>query len=123
MTVTEWTFKLPLVKPLSLNDRQNYWVRSAAVKQLRDDVHRLCQAHKVPKCERISVHLLWHPGPLVRRRDPLNLVATLKAVEDGVVQAGVVPDDTPQYVKSVMPEIGEKVVAVGELWVTIESLE
>lgn len=121
--MSEWTFKLPMVKPLSLNDRQNHFAKAAAVKQIRDDVHVLCRAHKVPKCQKISVHLMWFPGPLVRRRDPLNLVATLKAVEDGVVQAGVVPDDTPQYVKSVMPEIGEKPVSVGELWVTIESLE
>lgn len=120
--MNEWTFQLPMVKPLSLNDRMNYWVRAQAVKQVRDDVHILCRAHKVPKCEKVSVHLVWFPGPLVRRRDPLNLVATLKAVEDGVVQAGVVPDDTPQYVKSVMPEIGEKSVRVSELWVTIERL-
>lgn len=120
--MTEWTFKLPMQKPLSLNDRMHWRVRAEAVKQVRDDVHILCRAAKVPKCEKISVHLMWFPGPLIRRRDPLNLVATLKAVEDGVVQAGVVPDDTPQYVKSVMPEIGEKAVPIGELWVTIERL-
>ena len=122
LSVNEWTFKLPMVKPLSLNDRMNYYAKAKAIKQVRDDVHVLCQATKVPKCERISVHLTWYPGPLVRRRDPLNLVATLKAVEDGVVQAKIVPDDTPQYVVSVMPTIGDKPVKVGELWVTIERL-
>jgi crossover junction endodeoxyribonuclease RusA len=40
-----------------------------------------------------------------RRRDPLNLVASLKACEDGIVDAGVIPDDTPVYIESQMPLI------------------
>ncbi len=118
----EWTFRLPLEKPLSLNDRDHWAPKARAVKEVRDMVHVLCRSKKVPKCEKISVLLTWHPAPLVRRRDPLNLVATLKAIEDGVVQAGVVPDDTPEYVLSVMPVIAESRAPRGELWVTIERL-
>ena len=40
-----------------------------------------------------------------RRRDPLNLVATLKAVEDGIVDAGIIPDDTPEFSVPTMPVI------------------
>lgn len=118
-----WTFRLPLEKPLSLNDRMHWAVKAKLVKQVRDDVHLLCRSKRVPKCERISVLLTWHPAPLVRRRDPLNLVATLKAVEDGVVQAGVVPDDTPEYVLSIMPVIAEAKPPSGQLWVTIQRLD
>lgn len=122
MSDDEWTFRLPLEKPLSMNDRGHWAPKAKVTKQIRDDVHALCKFKRVPKCQKISVLLTWHPAPLVRRRDPLNLVATLKAVEDGVVQAKVVPDDTPEYVLSVMPEIAESRAPRGELWVTIKRL-
>jgi crossover junction endodeoxyribonuclease RusA len=41
-----------------------------------------------------------------RRRDPHNYVGTnVKAVVDGLVQAGVVPDDTPEWVTVLEPVI------------------
>jgi len=46
------------------------------------------------------------------RRDPMNYVGTcLKAVIDGLVDAGCWPDDTPDYVTITQPllEIGEDV--------------
>ena len=38
-------------------------------------------------------------------RDDENLVATLKPACDGLVDAGVVVDDTPQYMAKEMPVI------------------
>lgn len=40
-----------------------------------------------------------------RRRDPSNLMPTQKAVVDGLVDAGVVPDDCPPFVTEWMPTI------------------
>lgn len=40
-----------------------------------------------------------------RRRDADNLVPTLKALCDGLVDAGLVPDDTPNYMHKHMPVI------------------
>ena len=40
-----------------------------------------------------------------RRRDPSNLIATQKPILDGLVDAGLVPDDTPEYVNELMPKI------------------
>lgn len=40
-----------------------------------------------------------------RRRDTDNLMYSLKAVYDGIVDAGVVIDDTPKYMKREEPEI------------------
>lgn len=117
-----WTFQLPIEKPMSMNDRLHWAEKGRQTKEIRDAVHMLCRSKRVPKCQKISVHLVWFPGPLIRRRDPLNLVATLKAVEDGVVQAGVVPDDTPEFVTSVMPRIGVSPVPKGQIYVTIERL-
>ena len=41
-----------------------------------------------------------------RRRDADNLVPTLKALCDGLVDAGLVPDDTPNYMHKHKPEVG-----------------
>jgi Holliday junction resolvase RusA-like endonuclease len=40
-----------------------------------------------------------------RGRDIDNLIASLKSTYDGLVDAGVVPDDTPGYMVRTMPEI------------------
>lgn len=39
------------------------------------------------------------------RRDPHNYVATVKPIVDGLVKAGVWPDDTPEYVRTVEPSL------------------
>lgn len=115
-----WSYELPLVEPLSLNDRTGRFVRASDVKNLRHAVKMLTIAERIPRygnpgsCTRIAVTLIWEPQDLDSagrktrpRRDPLNLVATLKAVQDGIVDAGVVPDDTVMYVDSPMPLIDE----------------
>ena len=40
-----------------------------------------------------------------RKRDEDNVVPTLKALCDGLVDAGVVADDTPRYMVKHMPKI------------------
>lgn len=96
--------QLPFTAPLSLNDRMHHWTRARLTKEWRDAAHVLARAAKIPPCERVRVTLIYTPRDR-RRRDPLNLVLSLKACEDGIVDAGVVPDDTPQYVESQMPLI------------------
>jgi hypothetical protein len=54
-------------------------------------------------------------------RDPINLVPTLKVCEDALKDCGVVTDDNPLYVKSLMPEIREKMDKRGFLWFVIEE--
>ena len=55
--------------------------------------------------ERIDAGLTWFVADK-RRRDPDNLVVPMfKALVDGVVDAGVIPDDTSLFVKRHMPEI------------------
>lgn len=40
-----------------------------------------------------------------RRRDPINLAATLKPCEDGLVDVDVLPDDTPTWLQPTPPVI------------------
>jgi len=41
-----------------------------------------------------------------RRRDTDNAIASLKAVYDGIVDSGLVRDDTPEYMKREEPKFG-----------------
>lgn len=101
-----WVLTLPLTRPLSMNDREHWQIKRRRVAALRQAVATLARAAPIPPLERIAVELHYAP-PDRRRRDPLNLVATLKPSEDGIVDAGVVPDDVPEYVEPTMPMLDE----------------
>jgi crossover junction endodeoxyribonuclease RusA len=121
---TTWTLELPFETPLSLNDRAPWPVRQKQVRAWRDAAHRLARAHRIPPCERVRIQLCYVPRD-DRRRDPLNLVASLKAVEDGIVDAGVIPDDNSAHHESVMPVItakGPPRPGRNRLWVTVTRL-
>lgn len=91
-----------LTRPLTLNDRAHYMVRAAAVRRLRHEAAVQAKAAGIPALEKIQIEVHYVPRDK-RRRDPLNLVATLKALEDGIVDAGVIPDDTPDHSVPTMP--------------------
>jgi hypothetical protein len=116
--------ELPQTKPMTLNDRDHWRVKATKTAEYVETTIVLARQARIPALGRIQVLLAY--GPKDRRtRDPLNLVQTLKAVEDGLVRAGVVPDDNPLYVESVMPVILEPGVANGangRLWVAISEL-
>ena len=123
MTAGEWWLTLPLSTPLSLNHRMHHQVRAKRTREVREMALLLARAAKIPHCERVRVTLVYTPKDS-RVRDPLNLVATLKACEDGLVDAGVVDDDNPRYVESVMPliDVAEPKLVGGRLALLVERM-
>ena len=108
---TIFPLTLPYTKPpLSLNDRgQTPGARardSATAAQIKSDVARLARAARIGRHEAIHVRLNYRPKDR-RRRDADNLVATLKPCLDGLVAAGVIPDDTPAHLDWSAPRIHE----------------
>ena len=98
------TFTFPWPSPpLHLNQRWNHWGTKAKVtREVRSLMH--AKARNIPPLERIDVHLVW----VVRtkhRRDGINSTPTLKALVDGLVDAEVIEDDTPEYLSDHIPEI------------------
>jgi crossover junction endodeoxyribonuclease RusA len=127
MTGRSWRIDLPLTAPLSLNAREHHMVKARRVAQVRAVAKVLTRAAHVPPLERVAIELHYVPRDS-RRRDRLNLVATLKPVEDGIVDAGVIPDDTDQWSEPTMPIIDPPVSvlprnATGRLYVVIHELE
>lgn len=104
MSATTWRIDLPITRPLSLNDRAHWRKRAEDVRTVRWLACAAARRSQVPALRKVCIELHYVPRDK-RRRDPLNLVATLKAVEDGIVDAGVIPDDTPDYSVPTMPVI------------------
>lgn len=99
----EWRLWLGLADPpLSLNDRHKHWShRDRWARKLRAIVKRECEALDVPALDRPIVEL--HLIPRRIGRDADNIVATAKPCVDGLVDAGVIRDDRPDYVDHRMP--------------------
>lgn len=98
MSGRRWELKLPhTAPPLSLNHRR-HWSNDHRIRvQLMADVHWLLKGAKVPALDYAAIWLEWTPA-LPRRRDTDNLEPTRKAVIDAIVRAGLLPDDTREFV-------------------------
>lgn len=99
-----WTLTIDGFEPLSLNDRTHRMARAQLTAEWVGEVVTLVKAERIPRLQRIHVRLEAHP-PIRRRRDRDNLAATLKPCIDGLVRAGVVPDDTPDRVVAELPTV------------------
>jgi hypothetical protein len=94
-----WVIPLgPLDKILTANHGNRHWTyRSGLTKTWRDGAQTICKALKIPPMQHAVIHISWNP-PDNRRRDSANCYPTAKAVVDGVVAAGVLPDDDWRHV-------------------------
>ncbi|MFC9768634.1 hypothetical protein [Rhodococcus jostii] len=116
------TIELPwATPPMSMNDRM-HWARKAGItKGIRDTTHVLVQ--HLPKSGHITIGLHYRPRD-DRRRDVDNLMPVLKACADGVVDAGLVADDTPEFMTKHMPVIHPAVKGEpGRMWLEITGTE
>lgn len=113
----ERTIRFPPPGPLlSLNDRQHWAAKACLVSEWRRTAFFEAVAQlrhgglSLPPCT-VSVTL---PVKGRRRRDPHNLHPTVKAVIDGLVDAGCWPDDTPEWVTTTEPllEVNGRLVVV-----------
>lgn len=123
MTGITWTYALDLgysKPPLSMNDRKHHMARARITREIRTKTAFLAKSEKVPTgCEHARVGLHYRPRDR-RRRDADNLMPILKAACDGLVDHGLVADDTPELMSKLMPVIhpAEK-GRPGALWLTI----
>jgi crossover junction endodeoxyribonuclease RusA len=90
--------------PLHLNQRLHHHEEARIIREVRDVGRDLGR--------RILPHGMAHPSLTLvwlvttrHRRDEDNIVPTLKALADGICDAGVVEDDTPEYMHKAMPII------------------
>jgi crossover junction endodeoxyribonuclease RusA len=114
------TFTFPwIIAPLSLNYRLHRMAEAKITKDLRSMMH--AKARHIPEMVRCEVALVWIVNTR-HRRDEENIVATLKPLCDGLVDAEVVADDTPIFMRKLMPEIRYEKGAIQRFEFTITEL-
>jgi hypothetical protein len=97
MTARSWTLTIP--RPdrwLSANQRDHFLRRSDGVKVWRDAAHVHARSARLPQLRRAHILAELYFGDR-RRRDVHNYYPTLKAVVDGLVDYGLLPDDGDEY--------------------------
>lgn len=100
-----WCIRLPWTKPpLSDNSRLHWTAQHRIKRDVRTEVARLVRNAGIPPLGRCEVNVTYVPRDN-RRRDTDNLSAFRKVAADAVVDAEVVPDDTPQFMGKPEPVI------------------
>ena len=101
-------FSMPLPAPIwstNADRNMNAYERAERIKLWKTATRYHYQNEFHGKGQMPSVVRLVLPVPDRRKRDPHNFCGTvLKAVVDGLVQAGAWPDDTPDFVGHREPE-------------------
>lgn len=117
-----WTVELPIGVPLlNANKRQHYMAKARLTKAIRQIARNYAIREAVPALQRAHVVVEYRP-PDRRRRDVHNLYPSAKAAVDGLVDAGVLPDDSDRYLTGPDMRLGE-VVKSGRLVLHITELE
>jgi crossover junction endodeoxyribonuclease RusA len=99
-----YVLKLPNLAYPTLNTRRSKLYDGGSIKEWRTAAWAAAREANVPPMTFPTVRLHFYPGDN-RRRDRINLALVHKAVVDGLVDAGVLTDDSPEHVEEMMPTI------------------
>ena len=88
----EAVIRLAASDVLNLNDREHWRLKANKSKYIRQLAEQIARASRAPHLKRalLTVEIAF---PDRKRRDPHNWMATVKPIVDGLVKAGVLPDD------------------------------
>lgn len=91
--------------PLNANQRLHWPVKAKVTKAVREVTAWRVKSLGLAPATHLTVQLHFETGDNRQRRDPANLCATSKPAIDGLVDAGLVEDDSPGWVTELMPLI------------------
>lgn len=122
MTARTWTVELPVGIPLINANRRQHWAAKAKLTRALREAALVCaRRDHIPHLTRAHIIVEFRP-PDRRRRDVHNLYPSAKACIDGVVDAGVLVDDSDQYLTGPDMRIGA-IEKPGRLVLHITELE
>lgn len=102
-----WVVALPAGTLLiNANTAMHFRAKAERVKVIRNAAATLARHLKVPALEQAHVYYIVRPAGAARRRDPGNWSPSAKAAVDGLVDAGVLPDDNSDRLLGPDPRIG-----------------
>ena len=108
--------------PLNLNQRMHWAQKAKLTKEIRDETALKARQYRNRfHGHHFEVELHWRPRDN-RRRDEENPIPTLKAICDGLVDAGLADDDTPADMRKHMPIIHPAIKGEpAECWIEIRA--
>jgi crossover junction endodeoxyribonuclease RusA len=122
VTPRTWRVEFPAGIPLlNANRRQHWAVKARITRDLRQVAFVCARRDRVPALSRAHIVVEYCP-PDRRRRDVHNLFPSAKAAVDGLVDAGVLPDDSDTYLTGPDMRLGQ-VIADGCLVIHITEQE
>lgn len=88
-----------VAKPLLMNAerRMHHHARAAVMREWRQVFHTLAVVNRVPPCARVGIDVV-HTVVKGKLPDAGACFPAVKAAVDGIVDAGVLPDDGPECV-------------------------
>jgi Holliday junction resolvase RusA-like endonuclease len=98
--MSEWRLEFPAPAPwLNMNSRLRHKAQAVERKLWRDAAHVYARQRKLPK-DLARVHIVATLAfPTNHRRDVTNYLASIKAVVDGLVDYGLIPDDDDKHLQ------------------------
>lgn len=94
------TISLPRDMIINANVSYHRQVRATKARELRNMAYWIAKAAKETYDGPVDLAITIAWPPLERRRDRLNLAGTIKHLVDGMVDAGVLPDDNDKIIRS-----------------------
>lgn len=105
-----WRIELPAeTKLINANDNLHFRKKADLVKVIRNASWAIARQAKLPTLQRAHIFYVIHPDTKGRRRDPGNWSPSAKAAVDGLVDAGVLPDDNHTHLLGPDPRIGHPI--------------
>lgn len=106
-----WTLPDLVGTRLTSNQRPHWTARAGVTAEWRHLAAAQARHRRIPPLARARIVVEWVPATLVRH-DPGNAYPMAKACVDGLVDAGVIPDDSAAYLVGPDMRLGP-VVRVG----------
>lgn len=95
--MASWTLRIQAPAPfINANQRQHRLAIRGNIKLWRDAAHIYAKAARLPSLQRAHITATLH-FPTKRQRDVHNWMPTIKAIVDGLVDYGLLPDDSDDY--------------------------
>lgn len=109
MSARSWMVRIPAPAAfLNVNKRQHGRAAAGQVKAWRDAANVQARAAKLPALGRARIVATLHFSDR-KRRDDHNYFPTIKAIIDGLVDYGLLPDDSREYLVGVELRGGDPV--------------
>lgn len=124
-----WLILIPApTKWMNANQRYTHWSqRSEPTKLWRDAAAVATRRAGVPAMQRAAITAVVHRPDRRKDSDSHNRYPTVKAVIDGLVDAGVLPDDCDRYLTALTIQPGDPVDKqrwpLGVLGITVYRIE